>query len=119
MSRISLFAAAAIALAGCASAGEQSAAGPDRDCFRSASVTGFNVIDRNTIQVNVGASRRYLLTTNWATANLDYSEHIAIRSTTGYVCTGNGLGVEIVGGEPVTSYPIQSVARAPEPSAQG
>jgi hypothetical protein len=109
----------ALLLAACASAGEQTAAAGERDCFRAESVSGFNVIDRNTVQVRVGASRRYLLTTNWPTTNLDFREHMGIRSTTGQICTGNGLGVDIIGGDPVQLYPIQSIARAPEPEAQG
>ena len=119
MLRIGLF-ASALLLAACASAGEQTAAvASDRECFRSEAVNSFNVIDRNTIEVRVGASRRYLLTTNWNTTGLDYSQRIALRSPTGQICTGNGLGVEIVGGDPVQNYPIQSIARAPEPEAQG
>jgi hypothetical protein len=118
MVRIGLLASLALALAACAST-EYGAAAADRDCFRSQNVSGFNAIDPSTIQVNVGASRRYLLTTSWPTANLDFSERIAIRSATGYICTGNGLGVEIIGGEPPTIYPIQSITRAPEPAPQG
>lgn len=118
MLRIGLFASAALLLTACATGSETTSAS-ERDCFRSESVSGFNVIDRNTIRVNVGASRHYLFTTNWATTNLDFSERIAIRSTNGYICTGNGLGVEVVGGRPVASYPIQSIVREPEPASQG
>jgi hypothetical protein len=117
MLRTGLFATAALLTAACAVPGEDAASA--RDCFRAESVSGFSVIDRNTVEINVGASRRYHLTTNWPTANLDFSERIALRSTTGSICTGSGLGVEIVGGEPITAYPIQSVARAPERAAQG
>jgi hypothetical protein len=59
MLRIGLF-ASALLLAACASAGEQTAAvASDRECFRSEAVNSFNVIDRNTIEVRVGVSRRY------------------------------------------------------------
>lgn len=118
MSRISLLTSGAFMLAACASTEAQTASAGDRDCFRSESVNGFNVVDRTTIEIRVGASRRYLLTTNWPTANLDFAEHIALRSSTGSICTGSGVGVEIVGGEPITAYPIQSIARVPEPAPQ-
>ncbi len=118
MWRIGLF-ASALLLAACASAGVDTAgAAASRECFRSESVSGFNVVDQNTIEVRVGASRRYLLTTNWPTHNLDYSQRIGLRSATGQICTGSGVGVDIIGGEPVTTYPVQSIARAPEPAAQ-
>ena len=118
MLRFGLFASAALLLAACASTETQTAAA-GRDCFRDEQVHGFNVVDRSTVQINVGANRRYLLTTNWQTSNLNFSEHIAIRSSTGYICTGNGLGVELVGGEPQQAYPIVSIARAPDPAPQG
>jgi hypothetical protein len=119
MLRIGLF-ASALFLTACATAGEDTAGiTADRECFRSESVSGFNVIDRNTVEVRVGASRRYRLTTNWPTTNLDFRERIGLRSATGQLCTGTGLGVDIIGGDPVQTYPIQSIARAPEPDAQG
>jgi hypothetical protein len=117
MSRIGLF-ASALVLTACSTMGEESTGvTADRDCFRSESVSGFNVVDRNTVDVRVGASRRYRLTTNWPTTNLDFRERMGLRSTTGLICTGNGLGVDIIGGDPVQTYPVQSIARAPEPAA--
>jgi hypothetical protein len=114
MLRIGLF-AFALLLTACANASADAPAS-GRDCFRNASVTGFEVVDRSTIQVRVGASRRYVLTTNWQTSNMNFAEHMALRSTTGQVCTGNGLGIEIVGGDPLRSYPIDSIVRAPDPA---
>lgn len=116
MLRLGIF-ATALLLGACAGAGGQSSA--DHDCFRGESVNGFNVIDRDTIEIRVGASDRYVLTTSWPTSNLDFSQRIALRSSTGFICTGSGVGVEIIGGEPLTHYPIQSIARAPEQPAQG
>ena len=59
MSRIGLF-ASVLFLAACSTTGVDSAGVTgDRECFRSESVSGFNVIDRNTVEVRVGASRRY------------------------------------------------------------
>lgn len=116
MLRMSLF-ASVLLLTACATAAEESAsAAGERDCFNSEVVSGYTVIDRHSIEVRVSPSRRYILTTDWATNNLDFSEHVALRSATGRICTGNGLGVEIIGGSPVRNYPVQSVARAPQPA---
>lgn len=117
MLRTFLLASVAFALTACATPDAETAAA--RDCFRAESVSSFRVIDRNTVEVNVGVNRRYHLSTNWPTVNLDFSERIALRSATGSICTGSGVGVEIVGGEPITAYPIQSIARAPDAAAQG
>lgn len=103
-------------LAACAStepANTQTADGGS-DCFRAEMVSGYSVIDNNHIGIRVGASRDYVLTTMWNARELDWTHAIAIRSSTGRICTGNGLGVEIVGGDPQRNYPISSIARVPD-----
>ena len=111
----------ALALGACAtqSAGEAETAASD--CFRPAEIRGYGVVDQSHVRVLVGAGRRYTLTTMWDTHNLDWTQAIAIRSGTGLICTGNGLGVELIGGEPRRSYPVVSIERAAdeEPAAQG
>ena len=111
---------AALALSACATepnAGQATAAA--NDCFRSSQVRGYSVIDRNHVGISVGANDRYVLTTLWNAYDLDWTQTIAIRTTTGRICTGNGLGVEIIGGDPQRTYPITSIERAPEaPAAQ-
>ncbi len=98
-------------LSTCASATEPP---PDRDCFRADSARGFSVIDARHVAVSVDASRTYILATQWDVHALDWSQAIAVRSTAGFVCTGNGLGVEIIGGTPPERYPVTSIERAPE-----
>ena len=83
-----------------------------RDCFRSEQANGFSVIDNTHIGLSVGASRNYVLTTMWNARDLDWTQAIALRSTTGLICTGNGLGVELIGGDPQRTYPIVSIDRA-------
>jgi hypothetical protein len=68
----------------------------------------------NHIRVSVGAGRHYILTTNWNARDLVWTENVAIRSTTSWICTGNGLGVELIGGRPRRTYPIQGIEREPE-----
>jgi hypothetical protein len=70
------------------------------DCFNSEQVNGYSVIDNNHVGLSVGASRQYVLTTMWNARDLDWTHAIAIRSSTGRICTGNGLGVELIGGDP-------------------
>lgn len=102
-------------LAACASSdgAQQSTSAASNDCFRSEDVRGFNVIDNTHIGFRVGANHNYILTTMWNARDLDWTQAIAIRSSTGRICTGNGLGVELIGGEPRRTYPIVSIERAP------
>ena len=126
MPRIALF-AAALFLSACATetevASQQAAASADaRDCFFSSNVNGFDVIDDHHVGIRVGVNRNYILTTSWNASDLNWAHAIAIRSTTGSICTGSGLGVEIIGGDPRRTYSIDAIERAPEPTptaAQG
>jgi hypothetical protein len=100
-------------LAACASTAPGDGQPPNsRDCFRSEQANGFTVIDNTHIGLSVGASRNYVLTTMWNARDLDWTQAIALRSTTGLICTGNGLGVELIGGDPQRTYPIVSIDRA-------
>lgn len=121
MLRMAIISGALLALAGCASSETQTAAAGDRDCFRSGDVNGYTVIDNTHIGVNVGANRQYILTTLFNARDLDWTQAIAIRSSTGWICAGNGLGVSLVGGDFNRTFPVNQIVRAPEtePAVQG
>lgn len=114
--RLALPLLAALALAACASteAGDTAAAPEGRDCFNADNVSGYSYIDAGHVGISVGANRKYILTTMFNARDLDWTQAIAIRSTTSWICTGNGLGVEIIGGEPRRNYPITAIERAPD-----
>jgi len=103
-------------LAACASTDADGQSSSSLDCFRSEQVSGYSVIDDHNIGLSVGASRRYVLTTSWNARDLDWTQAIALRSATGRICTGNGLGVQIIGGAPQRTYPVTQISRAPDDS---
>jgi hypothetical protein len=117
MLRTSFF-ALALLTAGCASDGATQTADNGRECFRSSQVRGYNVIDDSHVEIRVGANDRYVLETGWNARDLNWDNAIALRSSTGRICTGNGLGVDIFGGEPRRRYTVVSIVRAPEPAEQ-
>lgn len=124
MLRKGFIAFASLALAACATQptdGSTATTAASNDCFRSEDAHGFTMADEHHIRVHVGASRNYILGTTWNARDLNWTEALAIRSATGRICTGNGLGVEVIGGEPRRTYPITSIERAPDdtPPAQG
>lgn len=88
-----------------------------RDCFAGSSVSGYNYVDPNHVRLIVGPHRKYIMTTTWDARDLDWGTHVAIHSTSNWICTGNGLGVEVSGGTPRRVYPITSIDREPEPPA--
>ncbi|HEX8901613.1 DUF6491 family protein [Vitreimonas sp.] len=120
MKRMGIAIIAAFALSACATSESTETTSAARDCFRAEDVSGYSVIDDHNIGVRVGASRNYVLSTTWNARDLDWTHAIAIRSSAGFICTGNGLGVEIIGGEPQQRYPVTSITRAttdqPEPT---
>jgi hypothetical protein len=115
MTRLLFLACAAFTVSACAT---QTDAKPDgRDCFLNSQISGYSVIDDHHIRVTVGPSRRYILTTNWNAHDLVWTEAVAVRSTTDWICTGDGLGVEVIGGRPRRQYPVNAIEREPEPAA--
>jgi hypothetical protein len=106
-------------LAACATSEQAAQNAAASDCFRADSARGFGIIDDTHIRLSVGANREYVLTTMWNARDLDWTQAIAIRSSTGRICTGNGLGVQLVGGDPVRTYSVVSIERAPAEAVQG
>lgn len=124
MLRPLILAASALALAACSTAARDDAAqsasaAPAQDCFRNDDIFGYGMVDDHTIEVRA-RGRYYVFGTNWNVRDLDWSQQIAIRSATSWICTGNGVGVEIIGGSPERRYPITSITRkAEEPDPVG
>lgn len=112
--------AAAFALGACAGAEDAASntPGEDRDCFRTASVNGYETIDDHNIRVRINSRQTYTLHTSWNANDLDWTTAIALSSESGWICTGNTRGaVEVTGGRPPRAFPIDSVTRDPEPPA--
>ncbi len=117
MKRFLLAACTALALAACATAetdASANAAPGDRDCFSASSINGYNVVDDHNVSVRVGANRNYNLNLDWNARDLDWSNAIAIRSTTSFICTGSGLGTRIYGGDPPRDYFVREITRLPD-----
>lgn len=108
-------ACAAFALAACATTEQSADAGArDRDCFSASAISGYNVVDDHNVSVRVGANRNYNFSLDWNARDLDWSHAIAIRSQTNFICTGTGLGIRIIGGEPQRDYYVREITRAPD-----
>ncbi len=114
MLRTVFFATTALLLTACATPADETQAPADRDCFNASAASGFSYVDENHIKLSVGANRHYQLTTMFNARDLDWTQAIAIRSTSSWICTGNGLGVEIIGGDPRRTYPVSAIERLPD-----
>lgn len=120
MIRTLLAAAAALALGACASAASPTEASAPRDCFRAVDVNGWGVQDAHRVRVSVGASRQYYLTIGENTGDLDWTQALALRSPSSFICTGDGVtGVQIVGGDLPRRYMVTRIERAPDEAPQG
>lgn len=119
MYRTALLAAAALGLAACANTQGVDGAAAERDCFRPTDVSGYGVYDENSIRVTVSPQREYVLSVNQNVRDLDWQHAISIRSTTSFICTGNGLGVQLLGGDPPLTYPVTRIERIPPTQPAG
>lgn len=118
MLRTSFLALAALGLSACATS-ETSGAEAGSDCFFASQVNGYEVVDDHSVRIRVSASRQYLLRTAWNSNDLNWTRAIAIRSSTGHICTGNGLGVDIIGGDPQRTFPVNGIERIPDDTPPG
>lgn len=122
--RFMLMAAAALFAASCATANDAGEAPPmptDRDCFFADQINGYGTIDDRTVRVSVGANRDYALTLFSDASELRFENAIAVRSDSSWICTGNGLGVEVYSLDRTfsRSWPVTQIVRLPdEPPAE-
>lgn len=117
----------ALALAGCAAANaQQERSGgrqSDRDCFSTASVSGYGSIDRDTGRLDVGPRRRYEVDISGPGCDqIDWTLAIALESRpSSFICTGDRPGQGRIsfrdpGSSWRTSCLIDNVRRLPEPA---
>jgi hypothetical protein len=121
MLRITLLAAAAALTLGACSTSETATASNEppagRDCFNQRSVSSYSINDDDKLDVRVGANRHYLVTLQPNPRDLDFTRALRLESPLGWICTGNGRGVEIVGGNPpevAFRYYATNIERGPD-----
>jgi hypothetical protein len=56
---------------------------------------GWRLIDDNTMRIRVNGTRVYALTTHTSMRLLRDEERMALTGPSGWICTGDGAGVEI------------------------
>src|SRR5690242_17502866 len=104
-------AAAASSTAPVAAAGA-STTGPHQDCFPTRAINGYGIVDERTAYLTVG-NRHYLMRITGDSRDLDYNYAISVRSLSTFICTGNGLGVSLMGGYPPIPHQVLNIERAP------
>jgi hypothetical protein len=92
----------------------------ERDCFRNEDIRSFSLMDDHTIRVDVSRSRAYALSTQPSVADLDFQLAIAVRSRSGWICTGrlNDVRIESGGTTPRT-YVVDVITRIPADTPAG
>ncbi len=120
MLRKLIAASALIALSACATPAETSdSSGSSRDCFRTVDVNSYGIVDDRRIRATVSASREYHMTLAQNARDLDWTRAITLRSTTSFICVGNGLGVQVIGGESAIPYQVIRIERVPDDTPAG
>jgi len=115
--------AAALAMATACASATDVAEGPapaGRDCFRNDDVSGFGIIDDDTLSVRVLGNRNYSVSAHRIGRDLRFEQDVALRSRTGWICTGATPDLDVFGGGIVPRrYLVRSVERiVEEPEAE-
>ncbi len=110
--RLALPAALMAVSAGAAPITTAAASSPHDDCFPTRAITGYGIVDPRTAYLTVG-TRHYLVRITGDSRDLDYNYAIRVRSISTFICTGNGLGVQLMGGYPPIPHQVTSIERAP------
>jgi hypothetical protein len=117
MLRHTIIALAAFACAGAAAA-QTPAPEPARDCFRNEDIVGWGLLDDHAVRVRINSSRSYAIRTHMNVRRVRWEQSIALTTRSGWICTGDGLGVELhTGGETPRTWIVDSVTRLPENGA--
>ena len=98
-SRVLTAGVVAILATACTTGNQQSAQAAQRDgrqCFNVAQVNGFHAIDRDTVQVTVGARTIYQLEIVGVCPDVDWSLRVGLRSTSGSSWVCSGLDAELI-----------------------
>lgn len=66
-----------------------------------------------SVRILVGPQRQYDLTLGQRVHDLIGSQSIFIRSDTSFICVGERYGVRVLAGEPLLSYSVTAIERAP------
>ena len=101
---LALAAWAATLTAACMMSPEQpaeAAQGQPRQCFNVSQVNGFHALDRDTVQVTVGANTIYELKLFGSCPDIDWTENVGIRSTGGSSWVCDGLDAELFVPSPI------------------
>lgn len=98
-------------------------AAAERDCFAVNAVTGFRIVDEDTVLLNVGASTSYEVDAGGATCtSLRFANQIALDTggaPSSFVCTGDGPQTASIRTDQGDECLIEAVRRAPEPAPDG
>jgi hypothetical protein len=99
--------------------GAAAAAEAQRDCFSARAVTGFRILDSDTVLLNVGPSTSYEVDAGGAACtNLGFANQIALQADpgSGFLCVGDGPTTASIRTDQGDDCQISAIRRAPPPA---
>ncbi len=91
----------------------------ERDCFNTGSISGFRIVDADTVQLNIGASTSYEVDAGGATCtNLEFANQIALDAggPSSFLCVGDGPQTASIRTDQGDECLIGAVRRVPPPA---
>lgn len=83
-----------------------------RQCFRAQDVNGFNVVDKQTVDVSTGPRDVYRLTLFAPSPDIDWTRRIGVESRGGsWICAGMDATIIVPGDIGIGRYPVTEVRK--------
>jgi hypothetical protein len=84
----------------------------ERSCFRAQEVDGFNVVDKQTVDVSISPKTAYRLTLFAPSPDIDWTQRIGIEARgSSWICSGMDATIIVPGSIGIQRYPVTAIRK--------
>jgi hypothetical protein len=91
----------------------------ERSCFRAQEVNGFNVVDKQTVDVSISPKTVYRLTLFAPSPDINWTQRIGVESRgSSWICSGMDATIIVPGDIGIQRYPVTEVRKLTQDEIQ-
>jgi hypothetical protein len=84
----------------------------ERSCFRAQEINGFNVVDKQTVDVSISPKTVYRLTLFAPSPDINWTQRIGVESRgSSWICSGMDATIIVPGDIGIGRYPVTDVRK--------
>jgi hypothetical protein len=84
----------------------------ERSCFRAQEINGFNVVDKQTVDVSISQKTVYRLTLFAPSPDINWTQRIGVESRgSSWICSGMDATIIVPGDIGIGRYPVTDVRK--------